>query len=289
LQTLAAECERHGVQALAIPTDVRDEQAVQNLARATYERFGHIDVWINNAGVGAYGFLEDIPSDVFRQIIETNFFGEVYGTRVVLPYFKKQGHGTIINTSSLLGTIPGPYYSAYTASKYAIRGFSAAVRQEVEALGNNGDIHICTVFPATIDTPFFQHAANYSGRAVKALPPVYDVDMVANTMLRLAEKPKRETFVGSSGRTQSLMYAFMPKVAERVAALEIDKGHFKPEPAASSPGTLFSPMPEGTDATGGWHGKGKTQTRRAASLSLAALAPALLFGVWFWRRQKNGS
>ncbi len=288
LHEVMRECkELSGRDALAVPTNVTDEAAVQSLARAAFEHFGRIDVWINNAGVGAYARFEDTPADVYRQVIETNFFGTTYGSRAVLPYFRRQGHGTLINNASLLGAVGAPYYSAYAASKFAIRALSESLRQELEVLDGT-DIHICTVMPATIDTPFFRHAANYSGRAVKAMPPVYPPEMVAKLMVSLAEHPRRETFAGSAARMLGFTHYYAPLLAEPVMARQVDLTHFKPEAAPHTPGATLAPMETGTQTSDGWDGAKKMATRTMIGTGIGAGAAMVVSALvaWTWFRSR---
>src|SRR4051795_3642148 len=170
LDEAARECAALGGRALAVPTDVTREEEVEALGRRTLERFGRLDVWFNNAGVGAFGRLEAIPMDAWRRVIETNLLGYVHGARVALPQFKAQGSGVLVQNASIVGRTAKSDGTPYATSKFAIRGFSEALRQE---LLDQPRIHICTVLPSVIDTPFFQHAANFSGRNVRAAPPVY--------------------------------------------------------------------------------------------------------------------
>jgi NAD(P)-dependent dehydrogenase (short-subunit alcohol dehydrogenase family) len=252
LEEVALECQRMGGQALAVPTDVTSEAAVQTLARQALSRFGRIDVWINNAGVLAAGRFQDIPSEVFNRVIETNFLGYVYGARAALAQFLLQGSGILINNASLDSQMGAPYFSPYVAAKFAVRGFSESLREELEALAQS-DIRVCTVMPATIDTPLFQHAANYTGRAIKALPPVYDVQTAVKTFVSLIEHPQREVFVGSAARMLTAMHSNMPGMAEQTFARQVDKGHLSQERnAPPTPGNLFEPALEGTTASGGW-------------------------------------
>ncbi len=125
---------------MAVPTDVTSEAAVQHLAQQAISAFGRIDVWINNAGVLAAGRFQDIPSEVFNRVIETNFLGYVYGARAALQQFLVQGYGILIHNASLESQMGAPYFSPYTASKFAVRGFSDSLREEVEAL-DQSDIH----------------------------------------------------------------------------------------------------------------------------------------------------
>jgi NAD(P)-dependent dehydrogenase (short-subunit alcohol dehydrogenase family) len=252
LEEVAAECQHMGTQALAVPTDVTSEAAVQRLAQQAISRFGRFDVWINNAGVLAAGRFEAIPSEVFNRVIETNFLGSVYGARAAMQQFRRQGSGILINNASLDSQVGAPYFSAYVASKFAIRGFSESLREETEVL-DKSEIRICTVIPATIDTPLFQHAANYTERTVKALPPVYDVATAAKTIADLIEHPQREVFIGSAGRMLTALHSTAPGVAERLFAGQVEKGHLSREQQSTpTQGNLFEPMGEGSAASGGW-------------------------------------
>ncbi len=281
LKDLAEECTRLGARALAVSTDQSKEADVQNLARQAIEQFGRLDVWVNNASVILFSRFEKAPPDVFRQVIETNLFGYIYGARAALPQFREQGSGVLINNSSVLGAVGAPYLSAYTASKFAIRGFGQSLRQE---LLHDRNIHVCTVLPAAIDTPFFQHAANYTGRAVKPLRPTYEADLVAARIIDLAQRPEREAVVGNAGRFLILQHKLMPGLTERIFARQVEKDHFRDEPAPPTPGNVLQPVDFGTDISGGWKAPEEAQAgRRAALFGAAAAVPAFLA----WRRLGN--
>jgi NAD(P)-dependent dehydrogenase (short-subunit alcohol dehydrogenase family) len=278
----AAECESLGGRALAVPTDVTDEEAVRELARRAVEHFGRIDVWVNNAAVGLFGRFEETPPDVYRRAIETDLFGYIHGARAALSYFHEQGSGVLINNSSVVAKASQPYTSAYVMSKFAIRALGESLRQEL-ILDGAKDIHVCTVMPASIDTPFFQHAANYTGRAAKALNPVYDAEKVARTMVRCARRPKREVIVGNAGRMLALQHTLSLGLYERMAARLIDRDHFQDQPAPPNAGSLFEPMQEGTGVSGGWKADDGTSMRRAALIGAAVAVPALIV----WRRLRK--
>ncbi|HEV7770731.1 MAG TPA: SDR family NAD(P)-dependent oxidoreductase [Solirubrobacterales bacterium] len=161
LSAVARECEAAGARGvLATSLDVGEETAVEAFAGAAVERFGRIDVWVNNAGVIAYGEFTELPSAVFRQVIETNLMGQVHGARAALRCFRRQGSGVLINMSSVWGRVSTPQVSPYVVSKNAVRALSECLRGE---LVGEEDIHVTTMAPQAIDTPIFDHAANYSG------------------------------------------------------------------------------------------------------------------------------
>ena len=278
----AAECEAQGGRALVVPTDVTDEGAVEELAHRAVEHFGRIDVWVNNAAVGLFSRFEEAPMDAYRRAIETDLFGYIYGARAALPLFREQGSGVLINNSSVVAKASQPYTSAYVISKFGVRALGESLREEL-ILDGAKDIHVCTVMPASIDTPFFQHAANYTGRAAKALNPVYDAERVAQTMVRCAKRPKREVVVGNAGRMLALQHALSLGHYERSAARVIDRDHFQDLPAPPNAGSLFEPMQEGSGVSGGWKTVGGTSMRRMALIGAAVAVPALL--GWRWLRR----
>jgi short-subunit dehydrogenase len=272
LRKLAEQCERIGGKALAIAADVTDQQAVQNLARQAIERFGRIDVWINNAAVTLFARLEDAPPDAYRRVIETNLFGCIHGARAVLPYFREQGSGILINISSGIGKMGSPFVSAYAASKFAIVGFSESLRMELPDAPN---IHVCTVLPAAIDTPLFQQGANFTGRAVKPIPPVYSAEKVAHAIADLVRHPRREVIVGAAAKAGLMMHVLAPALTEQIFAKQVERKHFEDRPARHTERNLFNPM-EYESISGGWRGDaGNRRFSNEALLAAAAWAGSL--------------
>ena len=275
LEEVAAECRAQGVGALTVPTDTADEEAVWELARRAVAELGGFDVWVNNAGVYLLGRFDETPPEAFRRVVEVDFFGMVYGARAALAHFRTRGRGVLINNSSLLGGLGSPYLSAYAAAKWAIRGFGESLRLE---LLDEPDIHVCTVRPASIDTPLFQHAANYTGRKLKPLSPVYPVEKAAKAIVRLAERPKREVIVGGAGRFIALQRALAPALVQRAFAKQVERDHFEDAPAPGTDGNLFQAVAEPTGASGGWR-NGRVPMRRVAAAAVAVAVPAAVVAV----------
>src|ERR1700709_120933 len=161
LEEVAAECRAAGARGvIARPLDVADEAAVAALAAAAVESFGRLDVWVNCAATMAYGPFSEIPSEVFRGVIETNLMGQVNGARAALRRFRPQRSGVLINVSSVWGRVSSPRVSPYVVSKNAIRAFSECISAELDA---EPGVNVVTIVPQAADTPIFEHAANYSG------------------------------------------------------------------------------------------------------------------------------
>jgi short-subunit dehydrogenase len=259
LAEVAAECEGAGAATLYRALDVSDEEAVESLAAAAVERFGRIDVWVNNAGVIAYGSFEEIPSEVFRQIIETNLMGQVHGARAALRRFRDQGSGVLINMSSVWGRVSTPQVTPYIVSKNAVRAFSECLAAE---LVDDEDIQVATMVPQAVDTPIFEHAGNYIGRQVRPIPPVLDVEEVARGIELCAENPKREVNYGQAGRALEILYAVAPALYRRLAHRAFVRGSWGNVPAAPTAGNVLqSTGPHAVE--GGWHARRQGVLRRA--------------------------
>jgi NAD(P)-dependent dehydrogenase (short-subunit alcohol dehydrogenase family) len=274
LAEVAGECEAAGAEVVFQELDVSEEDAVEALAALAVERFGRIDVWVNNAGVIAYGEFLEIPSDVFRQVIDTNLMGQVHGARSALRRFKGQGSGVLINMSSVWGRVSSPQVTPYIVSKNAVRALSECLRGE---LSPAGDIYITTLVPQAVDTPIFDHAANFSGHRIRAIPPVLTADEVAAGIEACAEKPKQEVNYGKSGRLLEIVYALAPGLYRRLAHRAFVRGTLSAAAAGPTNGNVLASA-EPHAVSGRWRARRRGMLRRAliaaAVGSLAGLAGA---------------
>jgi short-subunit dehydrogenase len=272
LAAVAAECEGDGAAVLQRTLDVSDEEAVESLAAAVVERFGRLDVWVNNAGTIAYGPFEEIPSEVFHQIVETNLMGQVHGARAALRRFRAQGSGVLINMSSVWGRVSTPQVTPYVVSKNAVRAFSECLAGE---LVDEDEIHVATMVPQAVDTPIFEHAGNYTGRQVRPIPPVLDVEEVARGIEACAENPKREVNYGRAGRALEVLHATAPPLYRRFAHGAFVRGSFGSVAADPGPGNVLESRGPHA-AEGGWHSRRRPTLRRA----FLAAAGASLRGLF---------
>lgn len=281
LEEVAAECQRLGGRALVVPADVSHEDQVQTVARRAMEQFGRIDAWVNNAGVTLLARFEEAPPDGFRQVIETNFFGVVNGSRAALAAFRKQGHGVLVNIASELGKVGAPYATAYAASKFAVTGFTESLRME---LRDDSTIRVSTILPSTMDTPLFHHAGNFTGKAVQAPPPVYVPEDVAAAVLDCISNPRREVYVGNARQMVSMR---MLPGGERLVAAQVEKRHFQNKAAPSNPGNVFAPMTGFNAVHGGWGGRSQS-TRAWTRIATLALVGGSALLACFCASRKGG-
>lgn len=265
LREVADRCTAAGGRALVVPTDVTDPTAVHDLAHEARSRFGRIDAWVNNAGVGLYAGLADAPLDEVRRVIDVNLLGYLYGVQAALPGLRAAGGGVIVNVASVLSDVTVPFMGAYNISKHAVRGLSNTLRQELV----QDDVSVCTVLPASIDTPFYRNAGNRSGREVRPMPPVYPPETVAATIVKTLRKPRREAYAGFLGHALAVQWKLTPAPVERVLAWYGRRAALSATPAAPTTGNLFGPGGWAGAVDGGFHGRGRTAARAAAALSAA--------------------
>lgn len=288
LEAAAEECRAAGAEALAVVTDVTDEAAVTALAAAATGAFGRIDVWFNNVGTGVFGRFADAPVALHRRVIEANLIGTLHGTAAVLPVFLRQQRGVLINMISMGGWSPTPFASAYAASKFGLRGFTASLRQELH--GTPG-IRVCAIFPGLVDTPGLAHAANVSGRSMSAPGPYIAPETVAKAVVRLALHPRDEVAVGWIATAARIAYGLAPGLTERATGAAMRGALRRASHAPRTEGALLAPVPEGTTASGGL--RERQQRSRAASLAMSptglALAGAgLVLGAeWLVSRRRD--
>jgi hypothetical protein len=206
-------------------------------------------------------------------VVEVNLLGVAYGMRAALPHLRAAGGGVLVNNASVLAEVAVPYQSAYNAAKHGVRGLADTVRQELRITGER-DIRICTVLPSGIDTPFFRHAANHTGRALTPPPPVYPPEAVARVIVRLLRRPRREVYVGGAARLLGLQWRLVPGLTERMLGRYGDGAQFRAAPARPTAGNVFDAGTARATAGGGFHGRRRRAVRASAVFGIAAAGTA---------------
>lgn len=200
-----------GGQALHVAADVSNRSDVQRVADAAIDRFGGFDTWINNAGVSIWGKMEQVSDEDHRRLFDVNFWGLVYGSMVASQHLKSRG-GALINLGSVASDIAIPLQGMYCASKHAVKGFTDALRMELEQ--EHAPISVTLIKPTSIDTPFPQNAKNYTDQEPKLPDPVYAPEEVATAILHAATHPVRDLYIGGSAIAMSAFGTAAPRVMD---------------------------------------------------------------------------
>jgi short-subunit dehydrogenase len=282
LEEVAAECRELGADTLVVVTDVSGQGDMINLANAAFDWKSRLDIWINNAGVLAAGSFDATPMEIHKQVVNTNLLGYMNGAHAVLPFFKRQKKGLLINNISIGGYLPVPYGAGYTASKFGLRGFSESLKGELSAWP---DIHICDLFPAFLDTPGILHAANYTGKQLRPAPPVYDPNRLAQAMVAVAQRPKSNTYIGSTAILLKFAHALFPELLTKTTAMMMRKYFRIAHPIASTEGNVFNPVAYGISTHGGFGIPAAPKAHR--KYLVAALAAGFVLGYWALNGRKK--
>lgn len=218
LEEAAEQCRAEGAEVETVVADVADRATLDLVADRAEERFDGFDTWVNNAGVSAYGELKDIPMEDARGLFETNYWGTVHGSLVAAERIRQRGgsdHGAaIVNIGSVVSDRAMPLQGHYSASKHAIKGFTDALRMELEKEGL--PVSVTLVKPSAINTPYPEHAANYMDREAKLPEPTYDPGVVARTILEVAEHPTRDVTVGGKDGVMATLGTLFPGLTDKL-------------------------------------------------------------------------
>ncbi|MFD0961713.1 SDR family oxidoreductase [Paenibacillus chungangensis] len=228
-------CEK---QLECLKLDVTSEADARQVMAHVAEKYGRLDVLVNNAGFAVGGAAEEVPMEAWRSIMDTNLFGVITMTQAVLPLMRRQGSGAIINVSSVSGRIGIPGYAPYCASKFALEGFSESLRHEVSSFG----IKVVLVCPGAYRTsiwdkgfdnihvsdaspyrPMLAAVLGYSRRTAETAP---DPDEIARKIVWLAgkESPSLRYTYGKGSLSSMLGKALLPwRWFERILAVALKK------------------------------------------------------------------
>jgi len=218
------ECKSHGVQVTGTRLDVADRAAFHAWADETAKHFGRVNIVINNAGVALGATVEDMSYEDLEWLMGINFWGVVHGTKSFLPYIKKSGDGHIVNISSVFGLIAVPSQSAYNAAKFAVRGFTEALREEMEVEG--APVGVTCVHPGGIKTNIAR-AARMSGNATYGMDKKKagdDFDKIARTTPEQAGQDivnailhnRRRQLIGADAVLIDVMQRLLPTSYQRI-------------------------------------------------------------------------
>ena len=251
LNDLVREIEAGGGEALAVPVDVGEEGAAERIRDRAVERFGRIDTWINDAGVAIYGAATDVPLADQRKLFDTNYWGVVTGSLAAVEQFRQQRRdgspspGKLINLGSVLSDRAMIFQGPYSASKAAVKGFTDALRMELEEADE--PISVTLVKPAAIDTTYMEHARTFmDAEGTRNPPPSYDPDVVADAIEHACENDPRDLTVGGGGWIIGKLGQLAPALTD--AAMKATGRFLQTSEHAARPGVrdnLYEPRRDG--------------------------------------------
>jgi NAD(P)-dependent dehydrogenase (short-subunit alcohol dehydrogenase family) len=224
LEAVSAACRERGAEALAVPTDVADEAACRALVERTVERFGGVDVLVNNAGMGMLARFEDVTDlSLYGWLMRVNYLGSVYPTAYALPHLKRS-RGQIVAVSSLTGLTGVPMRSAYAATKHAQVGFFDSLRIELRDTG----VSVTVIAPDFVRSEIRRRSPGPDGRTVEASPvreaEIMSAEDCARRIVRAMERRQRLLVMTARGRLGRWMKLLAPGLVDRIAAEAVRKG-----------------------------------------------------------------
>lgn len=273
LDAARVELEAKGVAVHTVSADVADAAAVDRAADEIEAALGPITVWVNNAMATVYAPIQEAEADEIKRVTEVTYLGAVNGTLAALR--RMQG-GTIVQVSSVLAWRAMPIQGAYCGAKFALRGFTEALRSEL--IHDRSPIHLTMVHLPAINTPQFDWARNKTGQATKA-PSPYQPEVAADAIVYAATHKRRELFVGATTPATILAARLAPGILDHVLARKAYSAQLGTDPAPMTDGNLFEPAPGAhQQAAGRFTTEANSRRDIFSSRQAAGVAAALLLG-----------
>lgn len=278
LDDTVREVERLGGAAIAYPVDVADAEQMLSAAQAVEARLGAIDVWINNAMVTVFSPAKDMTPDEFKRVTEVTYLGYVHGTLAALRYMLPRNRGVIVQVGSALAYRSIPLQSAYCGAKFAIRGFTDALRCEL--LHDRSRVHVTMVQLAAMNTPQFAWARSRLLRKARPVPPIFQPEVAANAIVWAAQHRAREINVGAPSTLAIWANKFFPGLIDRyLARTNYGAQQYDGQPGPAHQDNLFTPVALGQAAHGDFdrmaHARSVQWWLRSHRRGLAFLAAGL--------------
>jgi len=250
LEEAAAEARAAGAEAAMVrPADVTDEDAVQAAVDDAVAEFGRVDVVVHAAQVMAYGRIEDVPREVYEQVVDVALHGTAVVARVVLPLFRKQGAGHLVVVNSLLGNIATPLLGSYVAAKWGQLGLVRVLQQETR---DEPGISVSAVQPGGVDTPIYVQAASWTGSTGRPPPPVYSPQRVARTVLSTLDRPRRIVQAGFFNPLITAGFRLVPGVFDVLVGPLLQRMAIADDDVPPTEGNVFESRPAGNATEGRW-------------------------------------
>jgi NAD(P)-dependent dehydrogenase (short-subunit alcohol dehydrogenase family) len=288
LEATAAEVERLGGRALVLPLDVADAEAVDDAAAQIEERFGPLDVWINNAMATVFAPVKETTPEEFARATEVTYLGYVWGTMAALQRMLPRDRGKIVQVGSALAYRSIPLQAAYCGAKHAVRGFTESLRTELLHEGSN--VRVTEVQLPAMNTPQFSWSRAKLPKTPQPVPPIFQPEVAAEAIVHAAAHPRRELVVGWPAAKAIYGDRVAPGLADRYLARSgYDAQQDDEQLNGQREGNLFQPVPGSFGAHGRFDDEAKPRSilleaslRRGPILAAAALAGTVLLARRAW-------
>ena len=251
LEQAATMLRRYGGEVLAVSVDVADGAAVDAAAERVEAELGPIAAWVNNAMSTVVAPADEISAAEYARVTATTYLSQVHGTLAALRHMKPRGRGAIVQVSSGLGFRAAPLQAAYCGAKFAVTGFTDALRAEL--IADRVAVSLCVIYLPAVNTPQFGWARTHTGRQQLAPDPVFDPRLCANAIVHAINKPSRDTWVGRSTMMMAAAQALAPRFADRQASSMRDAQ--LGEPIGNKRGNLEEAVPGRAAIDGKWGAK----------------------------------
>jgi NAD(P)-dependent dehydrogenase (short-subunit alcohol dehydrogenase family) len=289
LEGAKAEAESAGAKALVLPVDVSDAQAVEAAAGEVEERFGPIDVWVNNAMVSVFSPVKEMTAEEFRRVTEVTYLGTVYGTLAALKRMLPRNRGSIVQVGSALAYRGIPLQSAYCGSKHAIQGFTESLRSEL--IHDRSDVQLTMVQMPALNTPQFGWVRSRLPRKPQPVPPIFQPEVAAEAIVWAAQHRRNELWVGWPAVKAIWGNKLIPRELDYYLARTGYDSQQTDEPVDQDrKDNLWEPLPGDHGAHGSFDNRANRRSYQwwanthRGGLALAGTALAMLTGAALARR-----
>jgi NADP-dependent 3-hydroxy acid dehydrogenase YdfG len=264
LHATAREIEELGSRALAIPVDVADAGALEAAAEKIESDLGEIDVWINDAMTSVFAPFWEIAPHEFQRVTEVTYLGVVNGTRAALLRMMQRDRGTIVQVGSALAHRGIPLQSAYCGAKHAIQGFTESLRAEL--FHEHSGVRVTMVQLPALNTPQFSMVKSRLPKRAQPVPPIYQPEVAAASILWAAEHPdRREVWVGGSTLGTIVAEKFFSGLLDRYLGKTGFKSQQTDQPEdPSRPTNLWKPVAGDHGAHGDFDDRAHAHSAQAA-------------------------
>lgn len=294
LNAAKREIEDAGGRAMVLPVDVADAKAVEAAAEQVEERFGPINIWVNNAMSSVFSPIKEMTPEEYKRVTEVTYLGYVYGTLAALKRMLPRDRGSIVQVGSALAYRSIPLQSAYCAAKHAIIGFTDSLRCELHH--DKSNVKVTVVQMPALNTTQFGWVKSRLPDKAQPVPPIYQPEVAARAIYHAAHHPRREYWLGWSTVAAIVGQKFIPGLLDRyLGATGYDSQQTSQRRDPSRPDNLWKPVPGDHGAHGSFDQRSSDYTsewwisRNPALLALAGTIGVLALGKLLLPRAANSA